>query len=236
MRATRGGLRRIAVAAVLGAAVLTAAPQATAAGAAAAQSFPLLPANLKPPVPAATNEAQFGFGVDTETSPPTLVAAQVHAGHLAGSGDPRGWEQAGEITPIRRYAGMLAGAGLTGMDGTAWYHPLRLTIDAGAVAAGNANPAQAVLGVKAVHGHDLSRHLRIYAFGAALGGQRVLDAATNLAHQSGIPDDRVTLVNRQATYAHNDPSSASPVNDLLDSLLPFLDRIDRGAPAFAVTP
>src|SRR6266508_2834639 len=53
-----------------------------------AQTFPLLPANLKPPVPA-TNEAQFGFGVDTETSPPSLIAAQVHAGHLAASGDRR---------------------------------------------------------------------------------------------------------------------------------------------------
>jgi hypothetical protein len=38
-----------------------------------AQSFPLLPANLKRPVPA-TNEAQFGFGVDTETSPSTPSA------------------------------------------------------------------------------------------------------------------------------------------------------------------
>jgi hypothetical protein len=194
-----------------------------------AQSFPLLPANLKPPVPA-TNEAQFGFGVDTETSPPTLAAAQVHAGHLAASGDPRGWDPAGEITPIRRYASMLSGTGLTGVDGSAWYHPLRLTIDAGAVAAGNANAAQAILDVSAVHGHDLSKHLLIYAFGAALGRQRVLDAAANLAHQSGIPDDQVTLVNRQDTYAHNDPNAASPANDLLDTLLPFLDRIDRGAP------
>jgi hypothetical protein len=62
-----------------------------------AQSFPLLPAGLKPPVPA-TNEAQFGFGVDTETSPPSLIAPQGHAGHLAASGDPRGWDGAGEIT------------------------------------------------------------------------------------------------------------------------------------------
>ena len=27
--------------------------------------------------------------------------------------------------------------GLRGLDGSAWYHPLRLTIDSGAVAAGN---------------------------------------------------------------------------------------------------
>jgi hypothetical protein len=173
-----------------------------------------------------TNEAEFGFGVDTETSPPSLIAAQVHAGHLAASGDPRGWDRAGEITPIQRYASMLSGTGLTGIDGSAWYHPLRLTIDSGAVGNGNANPAQAILDVHSVHGSDLSRRLRIYAFGAALGGQRVLDAATILAHQSGIPDSRLTLVNREATYAHNDPSAASPHNEFLDNLVPFLVRID----------
>ena len=65
---------------------------------------------------------------------------------------------------------MFSGWGLKGLDGTAWYHPLRLTIDAGAVAAGNDNPAQRTLGLRAVHGDDLPRGLRIYAFAAALGG------------------------------------------------------------------
>jgi pimeloyl-ACP methyl ester carboxylesterase len=194
-------------------------------GASRGQAFPLLPANLKPPVPA-TSEAQFGFSVDTETSPATLRAAQVHAGRLATSGDPRGWDPAGEITPIQRYATMISGVGLTGLDGSAWYHPLRLTIDAGAVAAGNPNPAQDILAVKAIHGHDLSRHLPIYAFGAALGGENVLTSARVLAAQSGIPDRLLTLVNRQDTYAHNDPNSASPTNDFLDSLIPFLARVD----------
>ena len=190
------------------------------------QAFPLLPANLKPPVPA-TNEAQFGYSVDTETSPPSLIAAQVHAGHLAASGDPRGWDRAGEITPIQRYASMLSGTGLTGVDGSAWYHPLRLTIDSGAVADGNANPAQAILDVHATHGDDLGRRMLIYAFGAALGGQRVLDTARLLARQSGIPDGQLTLVNRESTYAHNDPSAASPNNEFLDNLIPFLARIDH---------
>ena len=35
------------------------------------QTFPLLPANLKPPVPV-TNLAQYGYALDTETSPPGL--------------------------------------------------------------------------------------------------------------------------------------------------------------------
>jgi pimeloyl-ACP methyl ester carboxylesterase len=190
------------------------------------QSFPLLPANLKPPVPV-TNEAQFGYATSVGTSPPNLRAAQVHAGHLAASGNPRGWDRAGAITPIQRWANMLSGTGLDGIDGSAWYHPSRLTIDAGVVANGNANPAQAVLGVKAVHGDDLKKHTPIYAFGAALGGQRVLDATRALARQSGIPGDELTLVDRAGTYAHNDPSAASPDNDFLERLVPFLATVAR---------
>jgi hypothetical protein len=189
------------------------------------QAFPLLPANLKVPVPA-TNEAQFGYAVDTETSPPNLAAAQAHVGHLAAAGDPRGWDQAGDISPVERYARMLSGIDLQGVDGVAWYHPQRLTLDAGAVAAGNANPAQEILGVKAIHGHDLSPRLRIYAFGA-LGGANILASAQALATQSGIPAANLTLVNRQGAYAHNDPAAASPTNDFLSGLLPFLSGIAR---------
>jgi hypothetical protein len=194
------------------------------------QAWPLLPANLKPPIPV-TNKAQYGYALDTETSPPALIAAQAHLGRLAASGDPRGWDQAGELTPIERYAEMFSGAGLPGLDGTAWYHPQRLTIDSGAVAAGNANPAQAILDVRATHGHELSPDLRIYAFGAALGGQRVLDAATILASQSGIPAANLTLIDRRDTYSHNDPNSAFPENDFVDNLVTFLKTVKRLRPA-----
>ena len=190
------------------------------------QVWPLLPANLKPPI-RVTNLAQYGYALDTETSPPSLIAAQAHLGRLAASGDPRGWDQAGEITPIQRFAEMFSGTGLKSLDGTAWYHPQRLTIDSGAVAAGNANPAQGILDVRATHGHDLPRRLRIYAFGAALGGQRVLDAAALLASQSNIPEQNLTLIDRHETYAHNDPNSASPQNDFVDGLVPFLAQIRR---------
>jgi hypothetical protein len=190
------------------------------------QQFSLLPANLKPPVPV-TNAAQYGYALDTATSPPSLTAGQGHLGHLAGSGDPRGWVS-DELTPLKRFADMFSGWRLKGLDGMAWYHPMRLTIDAGAVANGNANPAQKVLGVHATRGRALPRRLRIYAFGAALGGTRVLDAARALARQSGIPSSRLTLVDRHATYAHNDPNAASPRNDFVARLIPFLGRIARG--------
>jgi hypothetical protein len=188
------------------------------------QAFPLLPADLKPPVPA-TNTAQYGYALDTATSPSGLVAAQAHLGRLAASGEPRGWERAGELTPIRRYARVFSGWGLKGLDGTAWYHPQRLTIDSGAVAAGNANRAQRVLDVRATHGDDLPQRLRIYAFGASLGGERVLAAARILARQSGIPKRRLTLIDRQRTYSHNDPNSAAPRNAFVANLVPFLEGI-----------
>lgn len=193
----------------------------------AAQKFSLLPADLKPPVPA-TNAGQYGYALDTETSPAALAAAQGHLGHLAASGDPRGWDDAGELTPLSRFADMFSGWGLKGLDGTAWYHPMRLTIDSGVVAAGNANDGQGVLDVHAIHGHDLPKNLLIYAFGAALGGQRVLDAAKALASQSHIPSRQLVLVDRHTTYAHNDPNSASPKrNDFLKRLIPFLSRVAR---------
>jgi len=188
------------------------------------QTWPPLPANLKPPVPA-TSAASYGYALDVKTSPPGLMAAQAHLGQLAASGDPRGWDRAGALTPIQRYADMFSGTGLERHDGTAWYHPQRLTIDSGAIAAGNANPTQDVLDVHATHGHDLPKALRIYAFGAALGGQRVLDAARILAEQSGIPTGQLTLVDRHDTYSHNDPSAASPKNEFLQNLTPFLKKL-----------
>ena len=192
-----------------------------------AQDFAALPAALKAPVPA-TNLGQYGYALDTETSPPALSAGQAHLGRLAASESPRGWDQAGEITPIKRFAEMFSGAGLKSLDGTAWYHPLRLTIDGGAVANGNSNPAQKRLDVRAIHGRDLPTGLRIYAFGASLGGQRVLDAARVLAKQSGIPRRQLTLVDRKKTYSHNDPNSASPArNVFIKRLIPYLARVAR---------
>jgi hypothetical protein len=187
-------------------------------------AWPALPANLKPPV-APTNEGQYGYALDVKTSPMGLRAAQAHLGQLEESGDPRGWDGTGALTPITRYAEMFSGWGLQSRDGTAWYHPQRLTIDSGAVAAGNANDTQGILGVHATHGRDLPKRLRIYAFGAALGGQRIVDGATILADQSGIPHDRLVLVNGEADYAHNDPAGASPNNEFLRNLTPFLNKI-----------
>jgi pimeloyl-ACP methyl ester carboxylesterase len=197
--------------------------------------WPLLPSNLQPPPGVnPTNEAGFGLSTDVKTSPSSLTAAQVHSGQLAASGDPRRWDRAGNITPIQRWATMFSGWGLQNLDGTAWYHPMRLTIDGGAVAEGVANPAQAVLDVHSTDAAKLPKRLRIYAFGAALGGARVIKAAQALGAEARLPRRNLKLVNREATYAHNDPNSAEPkANAFIKRLIPFLDGISAGKEAKA---
>jgi hypothetical protein len=189
------------------------------------QTSGLLPADIVPPVPA-SNVGQYGYALNVATSPASLVAAQAHLGQgLSAAGPLHGWNGTGALTPIRRYATMFSGTGVNNADGTEWYFPQRLTDDTGAVGNGNANPAQAVLGVNATMGHQLPAKLRIYAFGAHLGGQGVLTAAQLLAKQSGIPSGNLTLINRQSTYAHNDPAGAYPHNAFFQGLLPFLGKI-----------
>jgi len=179
-------------------------------------SWPLLPPSLKPPVPV-TNRAAFGYALDARTGPAQLALVQSHIGHLADAGDPRGWVDTGPAT-VARAAEALSGDGK--IDGTAWYHPRRLSIDATSVAGGASNPAQKVLGVRATHGRDV--HVPIYAFETSLGKGRVLKAARALARRAHTT---VKLVDRSKTYSHCDPLFAAPErNDFLKTLLPFLTQ------------
>ena len=122
------------------------------------QDFPLAPAALKPPVPV-TNAAQFGYALDTETGPANLALVQAHLGGLAPAGDPRGWRDARAARRSRRTA--RAVSGFAGVDGFAWYHPRRLSLDASAVAGGVGNPAQDVLGLRATRGAPQAPDLRV---------------------------------------------------------------------------
>jgi pimeloyl-ACP methyl ester carboxylesterase len=187
---------------------------------------PIILTYLKPPVPP-TNLAQYGYALNVGTSPPGLAAAQGHLGRgvVMGGNSPHGWDSTGALTPIKRFAQMFSGQGILNADGTEWYFPQRLTDDTGAVAEGNANPAQSILDVRATKGHSLQKSLLIYAFGAALGGPRVLTAAKILAQQSRIPLKNLTLINRQSNYAHNDPAGAYPNNVFFSNLLPFLKKV-----------
>jgi hypothetical protein len=184
------------------------------------QDFALLPAALRPPVPA-TNRAGYGFALDTETGPANLKLVQMHLGHLAAEGDPRDWVD-GELVTVKRAATMFSG--VRGIDGTAWYHPRRLSIDSSALNNGNPAPAQKVLGDRSVHGGSVK--LPMYAFETSLGAGRVLKGVRALARQSHVPARSLTLVDRHRTYAHCDPLAASPSkNAFLKTVVPFLRGI-----------
>jgi len=180
-----------------------------------------------------TNEAEFGYGVNVGTSPPNLIIAQVHAGkgveEAAMEDGLHGWNGEGALTPLGRYAEMLSGTGLEGVDGVEWYFPERLTIDTRAVAEGNENPAQKVLELEATEGRHLPRRLKILAIDSeldkVLGRGNALQSAEVLAAQSGIPRSHLTLIDRESTYAHNDPAGAYPENAFFQKLVPFLSEI-----------
>ena len=178
-----------------------------------------LPANLKPPVPA-TNAGGYGFALDADTSPASLRLVHMNIGSLSPTGSPRGWLD-GELGTVDRAARLFSG--IRRVDGTAWYHPRRLSLDGAAVAGGIANPAQRLLGMRATHGRDLD--LPIYAIETSLGAGRVLRGARALARRSHIPRRRLTLVDRHETYDHIDPLSALPSkNAFVRTVIPFLRR------------
>ena len=114
-------------------------------------------------------------------------------------------------------------SGIAGIDGTAWYHPRRLSLDGGAVAGGVAQPG-AERARRARHARrDLG--VPIYAFETSLGaGPRARAArgrwpaarASRAAH-AGRP---------HRTYDHIDPLSALPDrNAFVKTVVPFLRRI-----------
>ena len=191
--------------------------------------------NGKGEIVLSTNEAGFAYGVNVGTSPVNLAAAQVHAGTgimEAGPGEPWVWNGTGALTPIQRYAEMLSGSGpaLSGADGSEWYFPERLTIDTGAVADGNANPARRSSARMRSTGSELPTSLHILAISSELdkllgGSFSTLTAAETLAAQSGIPPANLTLIDEEEAYAHNDPAGAYPENEFMNHLVPFLEGL-----------
>jgi pimeloyl-ACP methyl ester carboxylesterase len=210
------------------------------------ETFPFLPSDLKgPPQDSpATNEAGFGFSVNYKTSPLALAAAQIHGGEgideVAEADGLHGWNGTGAITPVRRYAEMLAGTGLPEASGSEWYFPARLTLDTGAVNNGIATPSQEVLGLKTTMGTSLPKSLHILAIDSELDkllghGGTSLNEAEALAEQNGIASQNVKLIERLNEYSHNDPAGALPEehegvegNVFLKELEPYLEKIAKG--------
>ena len=190
----------------------------------------VLPPALKPPVPLG-NLALFAWNTNVSTS----VLGKADFAILAHEGTGisphvvngvHTWNAAGALTPPSRWATMLSGPDVAGADGVEWYFPYRLTLDTfDAIGNGLSNPAQAILGVHATMGRRLPHTLLMYAFGAA-GGASILNATVALARQSHIPRHNLLLINRHATYAHNDPAGAFPHNAFFTGLVRFLERVD----------
>ncbi len=176
---------------------------------------PLLPANLKPPV-RPTNAGQYGYALDVDSSPESLALVHLSMGSLADEGDPRGWVDDGRV-PIERAATMFAG--IEDIDGTSWYHPIRLTIDGRTTNGGLPHPSQELVGVRSIHAEDLD--LPIFAFETGFGEGRVIPGAELLAERAGIGEDRRTMVEGH-DLTHTDPMALEPDNQLVETLVPFL--------------
>ena len=183
------------------------------------QAWPLLPASVKPPVPA-TNLAQLGHSVDTDTSPKTLAAGQAHLGGLAASGDPRGFQDGGYATAARAARAI---SGIAGADGTAWFPPRRLTLDAKAIAGGVANPAQTLLGLSATRGARPCAHLRDRD---VVPTRPDPDRRASAGSARGCPCAGCDARGPEREIRHSDPLFDDPAhNDFLATVVPFLARI-----------
>jgi hypothetical protein len=171
------------------------------------QAWPLLPAALRPRDGVrATNRGAYGFALDDATALPSLALVRMHIGHLATRGALRDWVDGHELGTVERAARLFSG--IRGMDGTAWYHPRRLSDDASAVDNGVPNAAQKVFGDRSIHGRAV--RLPMYAIETSLGAGRVLRGVRALARRSGVPARRLVLVDRHTTYDHIDPLVAGP--------------------------
>jgi hypothetical protein len=182
------------------------------------QEYPGLPDSVKPPV-RATNEALLGFAFDATTSPEFLSIIHVRAGHLADSGNPRGWVD-GELTRLRGLARTWAA---NSPNATEWYYPQRLRLDIDAASSLRQTAAARFLGLRLRHGRRID--VPLYAFSTALTNGRVARGARRLVRRSRI--ERFKVVDDRRTR-HLDPLTAAPSrNHFLKSVVPFLRRHTR---------
>lgn len=187
----------------------------------ALQDFALLPASLKPPVPA-TNEAAFGYAFDAKTSPPGLALIHATIGRLAATGTPRGWVNDG-LTPVQRLAQAFASQP---MNGAEWFFPVRLSTDLGAtgVAAAQGVTRTALtnkLGLRAWERAKIDVPMLAYQTSLSKGG--VLRSARDLKAGSKIP--RAVYVD-DPQASHLDPLAGDPAKSkFLKAAVPFLKSL-----------
>jgi hypothetical protein len=179
----------------------------------AVQSFPLLPPQFKPPIPA-TNRGAFGYAFDATTSPKALSLIHVQAGRLGPTGD---WVD-GEVSPIARVAQTFA---QEPANATEWYFPAKLSIDVDAVNALARNALTRYLKLRPWHRRDVD--LPLYALQTDLTGGRVLRGAKRFIAGSKVPRSESVLVDASSDESHLDPLTAAPArNRFLKTVVPFL--------------
>lgn len=180
-----------------------------------AQSFPLLPAEFKPPAPV-TNRGELGYAFDESTSPQALALIHVHAGHLGANGD---WVD-GEVSPVERVARLFAQE----PNALDWYYPARLNIDVDAANSDARNAETTALGLRVFDRRGVD--VPLYAFQTSLTHGGVLRGARAFIRGSRIPRARSVLVDASATTSHLDPLTAAPAtNEFLRTVVPFLRGI-----------
>ncbi|MGW2521860.1 alpha/beta hydrolase [Streptomyces sp. NPDC001617] len=173
---------------------------------------PRMPDALRPPVPV-TNAGLLGTLVDTGFGWPNDIS--VHSGHLADTGDVRGWVDTG-ITPVERVATAYAGGPLPGV--WEWYWPARLSVDLDVADAYADTDLTRSLGLRLLHAADLD--VPLYVFQTSYAKGTIESAAREVVANSRIP---------YATYEtdngmnHLDPLFAATGNNTLTrTLAPFL--------------
>lgn len=173
---------------------------------------PRLPDALRLPY-TVTNAGLLGVLVDAGFGWPNSIT--VHSGHLADSGDVRGWVDTG-ITPIARVAAAYAGPVPAVWE---WYWPARLSIDLDVTDAYTDSALARSLDLRLHHADRLD--IPLYAFGTSYAKGTIEEAARTVVADSRIP---------YATYEtdngmnHLDPLFAAPAhNTLTRTLAVFLN-------------
>jgi hypothetical protein len=183
------------------------------------QAFPLLPAILKPPIPA-TNLAAIGYAYDQSTSPPGLALIHTHSGHLDGASPLSGWVDDGP-TPAEN---IVQAFSVEPLGPTEWYYPTKLSIDAQGAGGLTETPVARYLGLHLKWVHQVN--VPYYVIQTSLGGANdaLKKGAASYKAASKIPS--IMVVDRKSTYSHLDPVLATPAtNAFLQTVVPWLEKI-----------
>lgn len=186
-----------------------------------AQSFALLPAMFKPPIPA-TNRGQLGYAFDESTSPASLGLIHTRSGQLGANGD---WIN-GEVTPIENVARAF---GQEPVNAVEWYFPKRLSFDLSGLAGLEPNATTKAMGLRPKYAKQVK--LPIYAIQSSLskpGGAAKgrLDIGTHAF--VAMNKSKLKFVDASAVNSHLDPLLAAPSTSVfLQTVTPWLKKNGR---------